>query len=539
MDPLQAKTLAQKLRELREHFLRALPERGRVVAEGIEAALRPDAAPGLGPTAYRFIHTLAGTAGTYGFSDVFAAARALMKIAEPDGADLARRAAEVRGGLKLLLESIRTARLPEDAGPSTSRITRLRRASDGACRILVASTDALMPEKLRAYGFDTKAVDSPEALAQAAAEVPAPAAAVVDIRPTKAWAAALEALRKAQIPRLFLSDRGDLAARLEAARAGCMGFLRHPADPAAIVDLLDRATAERRADPYRILIVDDDADLARHLAIVLDDAGMRAVVVTDPMAVEAPLRDLAPDLILMDVYMPGCLGPELAAVIRQQEEFVATPIIYLSTETQRNAQIAAQRAGGDDFLVKPVAPDRLVEEVAIRAERGRTLRRLMARDGLTGLLNHTTLLSHLELEVAKALRRRTPISFAMIDIDHFKRVNDTHGHPTGDRVLRTLARTLLQRVRATDLVGRYGGEEFGLVLLDTPGPTAFTVIDEIRARFAGLSHRAGDVEFHVTFSAGLATLPPHSEATLLRDVADRALYQAKHQGRNRVVFAEG
>jgi diguanylate cyclase (GGDEF)-like protein len=537
VDQRPAGTLEERLQKLRKNFFLSLPDRSRAIEESLSTALRPDAGPDAARTAYRLLHTLTGTAGTYGFNDVSTAARALLELSEPDGAGLAGRAEEIRRELAAFREAAATACLPELPGCTMSESAR--RAADVARRVLVAASDPRLGEQLRTYGFDATPCRSPEALARATTDGPPPLAALVEPGPGEAWRAALAALRTSKIPLIFLTAAATLPARLEAARAGGVAFFRTPADAAEIADRLDRLAEDRRSDPYRVLIVDDDADLVRHLGTVLDAAGMRTQAVTDPMAVEGPLRELAPDLILLDVSMPGCSGPELAAVIRQLEDHVATPIVYLSAETRRETQIAAQRAGGDDFLVKPIAPDRLVDEVALRAERGRALRRLMVRDGLTGLLNHTTLMSQLDLEVARAVRRKSALSFAMIDIDHFKKVNDTYGHPTGDRVLRALSRVLTQRLRSTDIVGRYGGEEFGLVLLDSPGPAAYDVLDDLRTRFAALPHRAGDGEFTVTFSVGLAALPPHGDATLLRDVADRALYQAKHQGRNRIVFAEG
>ena len=132
--------------------------------------------------------------------------------------------------------------------------------------------------------------------------------------------------------RVFLSPRGDLAARLEAVRAGGDAYFTQPVEAGLLAETLDRLTGGGPADPYRVLIVEDDAELATLYAGALGEAGMTVEVVRDPMAVMAPLTRLQPDLILMDLYMPGCTGPELAAVLRQQEGYIGTPIVYLSTE---------------------------------------------------------------------------------------------------------------------------------------------------------------------------------------------------------------
>lgn len=126
----------------------------------------------------------------------------------------------------------------------------------------------------------------------------------------------------------------------------------------------------------------------------------------------------------------------------------------------------------------------------------------------------------------------------MVDIDHFKSVNDTYGHPTGDRVIKSIARLLKQRLRQEDFVGRYGGEEFAIIMPDTDGPAAIQVLDRIREAFAQIRQRNGDTEFSVTFSSGVAAYPGYAKASELGNAADQALYRAKREGRNRIVAAQ-
>jgi diguanylate cyclase (GGDEF)-like protein len=261
-------------------------------------------------------------------------------------------------------------------------------------------------------------------------------------------------------------------------------------------------------------------------------------VVNEPLEVMAPLVDFRPDLILMDVYMPGCDGMDLAAVIRQQEDYVGIPIVFLSTETNPDMHQEALRMGGDDFLTKPIPPDRLIVSITSRVQRSRALRSLMVRDSLTGLLNHTAVKERLSAEIARARRGGEHLALAVIDIDHFKSVNDTYGHPTGDRVLKSLSRLLQQRLRKSDIIGRYGGEEFVVILGGTDGASAVGVLDEIRAHLAHIRQQAEGAEFSVTFSCGIADFPTYADATDLTQAADKALYEAKRAGRNRVILAE-
>jgi diguanylate cyclase (GGDEF)-like protein len=264
---------------------------------------------------------------------------------------------------------------------------------------------------------------------------------------------------------------------------------------------------------------------------------METAVVTNPMDILESLSEFRPELILMDVYMPGCSGMEVAKIIRQKDAFVSTPIVFLSAETDIEKQLAAMSLGGDDFLTKPILPWHLVSAVTARIERHRILRSFMIRDSLTGLLNHTKTKEQLDIEVAHAERRHSDLSFAMIDLDHFKSVNDTYGHVTGDKVLKSLSRLLRQRLRKTDIVGRYGGEEFGLVLVDMNGDTAVRILDEIREDFAKIRHYSREADFSVTFSCGVAAFPRYRTRSRLNEAADKALYEAKRRGRNRVVLA--
>jgi diguanylate cyclase (GGDEF)-like protein len=237
------------------------------------------------------------------------------------------------------------------------------------------------------------------------------------------------------------------------------------------------------------------------------------------------------------MHMPGCTGLELAAIIRQQPAYVSIPIVFLSTEANRDRQLAAMHLGGDDFLTKPIKPDHLISAVTSRVQRARTLRSFMIRDSLTGLLNHTNTREHLDIEVARAQRQHGLLTLALLDIDHFKAVNDTYGHPTGDRVIKSLARLLQQRLRKTDIIGRYGGEEFAVILPHTDGLTAVKLLDEIRATFAHVRHQVDDCAFSVTFSCGIACFPDYADATQLTHAADQTLYDAKRSGRNQVLLA--
>jgi diguanylate cyclase (GGDEF)-like protein len=170
-------------------------------------------------------------------------------------------------------------------------------------------------------------------------------------------------------------------------------------------------------------------------------------------------------------------------------------------------------------------------------EANRRIEELAELDDLTGSLNRRCIMRFLDDEIARAHRTNLPCSIALLDLDWFKRINDTYGHPTGDEVLRTFAITVFANIRGVDRFGRYGGEEFLLVLPDTPNEVAVRLLERLRSIIAGLDWSAFSSGMRVTVSAGIATLKATETADTLLARADGALYKAKAQGRNRIAFA--
>jgi PleD family two-component response regulator len=180
-----------------------------------------------------------------------------------------------------------------------------------------------------------------------------------------------------------------------------------------LVDTLDSILSSDTPEPHRILIIDDEK-MAEYHSLILQNANLSVYIINDAKTVVDVIFNYKPDLILMDMVMPQCKGSELAQLIRQIPEFLSLPIVYLSSESNQ-AQFSALRVGADGFLTKPIDPARLVSEVLLRMERMEAIRTLMIRDSLTGLLNHTTILSALKSAIESAKRRNEPVCFAMLD----------------------------------------------------------------------------------------------------------------------------
>jgi diguanylate cyclase (GGDEF)-like protein len=398
-----------------------------------------------------------------------------------------------------------------------------------------------MTEQLRYFGFDASAFNELESLKIA---IPAlqPSALLVQLsfaglnKGEDEPPLSLPDFLGASLPMVFVSDKGDLASRLFAVRAGAHAFFYGQLEYQELVEALDNLLTTSDQSPFRILIVDDSKTQSSFLNATLHKAVMTTKVINDPLSITEALIEFRPELILLDLYMPGCSGQELASVIRQQGAYVSVPIVFLSAESDNLKQRNAMALGGDDFLTKPVDPAALIASVKNRTLRSRALKTQMVRDSLTGLLKHSRVLEQLDLEISRALRHGTNLCFAMLDIDHFKQVNDNYGHPTGDRVIKILARLLSQRLRKSDTIGRYGGEEFAIIFPQTDPETVLNILNEIRENFGKIAHRHEDGDFFVKLSGGLAFINLKTN-TLdgLCKAADDALYEAKRSGRNKIV----
>jgi two-component system, cell cycle response regulator len=247
-------------------------------------------------------------------------------------------------------------------------------------------------------------------------------------------------------------------------------------------------------------------------------------------------REREPDLLLVDVTMPGRDGYEVCRAI-QSESATPPPVIFLTAHTQTDARVAGLDAGAVDYIVKPFANEELVARVraALRTKAVHDgLAERAARDGLTGLFNRRELDLRAREAIALANRHNRPFSCLLLDLDHFKLVNDTHGHAAGDTVLREAANRICDASRISDIVGRYGGEEFVVLLPETRADAAVAVADKLRALLAASPVEAGRDRIAIRASIGVARWDDAMRVPSdLYAAADQALYRAKALGRDR------
>ena len=340
---------------------------------------------------------------------------------------------------------------------------------------------------------------------------------------------------------LVVSVLSDFLDRVEAIHCGADGYFAKPVRWEDLVKRLEGFLEGRRTKPPRVLSVEDDPLEGRLLATIFESAGYRFRLCGDPGGLEAELAAFRPDLLLMDVLLPGLSGFSLVRYLRQSEAFATLPVIFLTTQGQLRDQIQALRAGGDAYLTKPVNPSLLLASVAAQLEKARQLSRLVDHDGLTGLLTHSAFFDRAAAIYSQRTRPRgRGVVLAMLDLDHFKEINDRSGHLVGDRVLVALAGLLRQRLRQADVIGRYGGEEFALILEDLSGEEALRLVRRLLEEFSATAVSIpGGGTVQASFSAGLAVLSPSlTGVDAWIDAADEALYAAKVQGRKRVALAE-
>lgn len=297
----------------------------------------------------------------------------------------------------------------------------------------------------------------------------------------------------------------------------------------------------------RILIADDNAVCRRLLQATLSDWGYQVTTCNDGVAaVEELTRPGGPRIAIIDWVMPNLNGVDVCRTVRNHRTETYIYMILLTAQAHHDHLVTGLAAGADDFVNKPFDPEELCQRVRAAARIIELQDRLVATqqelrvqattDALTGVCNRSELLAQLREAFQADKEHQTPLSLAMIDVDSFKQINDTHGHPFGDQVLREMAQRVGRVLRPQDIFGRYGGDEFVVGMPATPNSEAAALMREVHEEVSGCLIRHGEQQWQLDLSIGLATAEPFPSGNLkgLLSSCDAALYRAKNGGRNQV-----
>jgi diguanylate cyclase (GGDEF)-like protein len=295
--------------------------------------------------------------------------------------------------------------------------------------------------------------------------------------------------------------------------------------------------------PACVLAIDDSPEVLALLAVRLRPEGLRLVTAASYDEGLKMAMEILPDLILLDVDMPEHSGLDLCRRLKAEGATAAIPVIFLTGSSDVTTKVHGFDLGAVDYVTKPFHPAELRARVraALRMKRAQDLLTQRAQiDALTGLRNRAYLNERLEKEMSQALHLQRPLSLIMMDIDHFKSLNDNYGHPFGDLVLQRVGDFLGRTVRPCDAVCRYGGEEIALLLTDTPIEGALAVAERVRLQTRELELAPRGQPVVVTASFGVAealsvfSRTGDTRTSALVIAADEALYAAKREGRDRV-----
>ncbi|MBS2010111.1 MAG: response regulator [Cyanobacteria bacterium SZAS TMP-1] len=558
LDPDQSEAANQKMKDFETMFLalvtkyaRVLPTRIAELSQAMEKAKENPRDADLTGEVRGLAHKIKGTGGSLGFRQVSEcmgfienAAAEMPNMTQEEQqfswAELDRKLVEAQlaGELECqeINQAIASADLKVEKTPHNPAMTR----------ILVVDEDRQFLDIVCALGKQrlvdiVRATNHKEAIEQAVV-YPLDAALinVLPQDPEQSFRLA-RSIRELpgyeNLPLAFISGQALVKDRVEAAHAGASLYLDKPLESDSLEKAVQHLVNIRQGGRPRILVCDDDEFFANTVALVLRNEGMIVRTLNDPSKILETMQEYPPELMLLDVMMPGVTGFEVCRMLRQIPRWQDLPIIFLTGQTGVEARLEAFRSGGDDYLPKPVVNEELLTRVSVRLDRARMLKDRSDKDTTTGLLLRRAFSEQLSAILAEAHRLKTTFTICLLDVDHFKKVNDTYGHLAGDKVLAGLGQLLSRRFRVDDLRGRWGGEEFMLTFKRETKATMHAAVQRVLLEFQAMTFSGDKGEtFQSSFSGGIAEYPVDGESVFeLVKVADNRLYLAKHRGRKQLV----
>ncbi|MGC9526046.1 MAG: response regulator [Limnospira sp.] len=489
--------------------------------------------------AYQEAHKLAGSLGTFGFARGSQLARKIEYLLSGDKPLNPYQHNQLQKWTNELYNALQK-RPREDRNESLSPVPSPH--LDGSPSLLIVDDDTLLSEQIaqeaKIRGMEAKTAPS-VGVARAMLVESTPSLILLDLNfpsPDEDGFTLLEdlAYHRPEIPVVVLSVRSSFIDRLTVCRLGSRAFLQKPMPTEQILDLATEVL-QNNVTRSRVMAIDDDPQILELLTTLLSPFGLQVETLSTPRKFWEALELSTPDLLILDVEMPHYNGIELCQVIRNEPRWRYLPILILTSYSDPETISRVFSAGADDFISKPVVGPELIARLFNRLHRSRLWRNLAEVDTLTGVANRQKSSQDINRLLRMAGRQKQPLCFAILDLDHFKEINDRHGHATGDWVLHRFGE-LLQRVfRKEDVVGRWGGEEFAVAMYGTSREDGTRRLETVLEQWGLEVLILEGTPFSVTFSAGVAQYPDDGrDLQSLYRSADVALYRAKETGRNQV-----
>ena len=490
--------------------------------------------------AEREAHKLAGSLTTFGFPqgsrlarDIEQTFQADSPLESKDALRLSEKVVSLRQALER--EPVQPASQPSNPPPSTGS------------RLLVIDDDREVGDRLTAdapgRGLETEFTSSLTAAREAISRH-RPAVVFLNLSAPKAKAEHLVFIEELSggnppIPVLVRTRRDATLDRVQVAQAGGRGFLPDSLPPPQLLDAVCGILGQTGGLPAKVLAVDDDPQILDLLKGFLDPVGARFIGVSHPLEFWNALEENAPDLVVLDVDMPEASGIELCWAIRSDPRWSGLPVVFLTSKKDPEIVHQLFLAGADDYVAKPLVGDEMVIRVLNRLERTRLLRSGGETDALTGLGNRQQSTRNLDQLLGLAQLHSQAFCLGVVDVDSLAEINQRHGHPAGDKVLRRLAQILHGVFRSEDVMGRWDGAQF---VVGMYGMTKEDGLERLSQLLESM-HRevftdAGGIQYQVSCSAGVAGCPANGmDLPALSQSAHQALRQAKSHGPNQVLPA--
>ena len=542
--------LDARLGKLRKAYRAKLDEELGAITQLVHACESPASATGALPELHKTLHRLAGSAGTFGFQQFGQQARAFeqelrQRLALNSADAQVFQRAEAENWLVCLRQALGMTQSQSSSKAPPANATSIEAEST---LVVLIDRDAMLADflaqQLGRFGFQVVCFQHINQLSDSAAQSAAlflidhraGDAAELDQDPVGYWR---RHWPNSPSPVVFIGADDNFAVRLNAARYGALGYFPKPLEIPGIAEHLMRLLKQQDQAEGRVLLLSDDKALADQCAALLAADGMifrRESRLDDLLSV---VSEFSPELVLVDFALHDHAGLAIASALLQYEHWPGAPVVGIMDGDGHSGVADAIAVGVDLMLQRPLDRDLLSAICRKKVSRWRQIQEAIMRDGLTGLLQHSMIKEALVTEWRYANRHDRPFSVAMLDIDHFKSVNDSYGHAVGDQVIATLGALLRRQFRSTDKLGRYGGEEFALVLPGCAGERARELLDRFRESFAAIPFLGSSQTFTCTLSAGVVDSAnfPDASADELIELADQALYRAKRNGRDQVCMA--